>query len=268
MTPWEALGLGVLQGATEFLPISSSGHLALAQAWLGRESDSGLLFNVIVHLGTLFAVVLVLRQRLWGLVRGALSFVFGGERDAELETNRRWVLWILVASVPTALIGLGLRDFVIAMTADPPAVGAALVCTGILLFSAERFGERTRSAAELGLRDALVIGVAQGLGVIPGISRSGATIAPALWLGVRADVAVEFSILVSVPAIVGANLLEIARAGEAVRAELLPLALGFVAAFGVGAASLRALQWVVAKRRLLPFAVYATLLGSGVMLLG
>ncbi len=266
MTPWEALGLGVLQGATEFLPISSSGHLALAQAWLGRESDSGLLFNVIVHLGTLFAVVLVLRQRLWGLVRGALSFVFGGERDAELETNRRWVLWILVASVPTALIGLGLRDVVIAISV--PAVGGALVCTGFLLISAERFGGRTRGAADLGLRDALVVGVAQGLGVIPGISRSGVTIAPALWLGVRADVAVEFSILVSVPAIVGANLLEVARAGEALGAELLPLALGFVAAFAVGAASLRALQWVVVRRRLLPFAVYVILLGGGVMLLG
>lgn len=269
MTPWDALGLGLLQGVTEFLPVSSSGHLALAQVWLGGAPAAGLLFNVIVHLGTLAAVVLVLRRRFWGLVRGALSFVAGGERDEELALGRRWVIWILVASAPTALIGLGLRDVVVAMSSSPPAVGGALVCTGILLLAAERFGGRTRSASELGLLDALVVGTAQGLGVLPGISRSGVTIAPALWLGVRAEVAVEFSLLVSVPAIVGANLLEIARAGrEGLGAELLPLAIGFGSAFAAGAVSIRALQWVVSRRHLLPFAAYTALVGAGAVVLG
>jgi undecaprenyl-diphosphatase len=283
VTLWEALGLGVLQGVTEFLPISSSGHLALAQAWLGTGGSApNLLFNVVVHLGTLLAVVAVLWQRLLALAAGALSIVTrpfpgserpgGGrasEQDSALAVSRRWVWLILLASIPTAVIGLAVRDFVVEMNSHPAWIGGAFLGTAALLFSAERFGARSRDAARLGWVDALVIGIAQGAGVLPGISRSGITISAALWRDVRADAAVEFSILVSVPAIVGANLLEMLSVGaEGVRAEWVPLAVGFAGAFLAGAASIKALQWVVAKRRLLPFAAYCALLGTGAVILG
>lgn len=268
MTLWEALGLGVLQGVTEFLPISSSGHLALAQVWLADLGEPDLLFGVVVHLGTLLAVALVLRRRLVDLCRGAWSFVGSGGRRSELETARRWVLLIAVATLPTAVLGLGARELVVAMNARPPWVGVALLCTALLLLGCERFGRRERGAAELTLGDALLVGVAQGFGVLPGISRSGVTVAASLFRDVRADVAVEFSLLISVPAILGANLLEALAASGAVRGEAGPLAVGFAAAFATGAASIKALQWAVGRRRLIPFASYCALLGAGAVALG
>ena len=269
MTLFEALGLGLVQGVTEFLPISSSGHLALLQNALPGGAGPNLLFNVVVHLGTLLAIVLVLRRRLIALGDGALSFFRRGEVEGPTAVSRRWIWLIVVASIPTAALGLGARGFVEEMNGQPTWVGTAFLCTAALLVGAERFGLRTRGAEDLGVGDALLVGVAQGFGVLPGISRSGATIAASLWRNARADAAVEFSILISVPAVLGANLLEITRAGtDAVRAELIPLAGGFGAAFLAGVLSLKALQWVVARRRLLPFAAYCALLGAGAIALG
>jgi undecaprenyl-diphosphatase len=265
----QALGLGVLQGLTEFLPISSSGHLALAQHALPGGEGPSLLFNVVVHLGTLLAIAFVLRRRLLQLAAAAVGLSRARDPSPDEAVARRWLWLIVVASVPTALLGLGAREIVEAMNARPAWVGGALLCTGAILWGSERFGRRERGDAELGVADALVVGVAQGFGVLPGISRSGVTIGAALWRGVRGDTAVELSILISIPAVLGANLLEISRAGgAALRADLAPLVCGFVAAFGAGYLSLRALQWVVMRRRLLPFAAYCGLLGAGAIALG
>ncbi len=267
MTITQAVALGVLQGATEFLPVSSSGHLALAENALSSAPRSDLLFDVVVHLGTLLAILLLLRQRVGRLLRAALSFV-PGTRAAD-PVDRRWVGLILLGSLPTALFGLLLRDATTAMHAQPAAVGGALLVTAGILFASERFGRRTRGARELGVPDALLIGTLQGLAVLPGISRSGATVGAALWRDVDGTTAVEFSMLLSVPAVLGANALEMGRAGgEALRGEALPLLVGFAVAFATGALGLRALQWVVASRRLLPFAVYCAALGAGAIALG
>ncbi|MFQ5513308.1 MAG: undecaprenyl-diphosphate phosphatase [Myxococcota bacterium] len=269
MTLSQALGLGVLQGATEFLPVSSSGHLALARACLPQAQSSGLLFEVIVHLGTLGAIALVLRRRLAELLRALPSLGTRRPLAPERALARRWLLLIALASVPTALIGLSLRGAVERMHEQPSRVGVALLATGGILLAAERFGRRERGPGELGVADALSIGVAQGIGVLPGISRSGSTVAAALWRGARPEVAVEFSILLSVPAVLGANLLEITRAGASgVRGEIVPLAVGFVAAFVTGTLSLTALRWVVVRRRLIPFALYCATVGGGALLLG
>ncbi len=267
MTVTQAVALGILQGATEFLPVSSSGHLALAETALGAAPRQALLFDVVVHLGTLLSILVLLRARVARLLRGALSFL-PGARSAD-PVDRRWIGLIVLGSLPTAAIGLLLRDATSAMHAQPAVIGGALWVTAAILFASERFGARVRGPEELGAADALLIGAVQGLAVLPGISRSGATVGTALWRGVRAETAVEFSMLLSVPAILGANALELARAGsEAVRADALPLAVGFVMAFVTGMLGLRALQWVVAKRRLLPFAIYCVALGSGAFFLG
>ena len=268
MTLDQALVLGVLQGVTEFLPVSSSGHLALAQ-WLVDWQGPRLLFNVVVHLGTLAAIALVLRGRLYGLARAALSFLPGGAGASGHVVERRWLLLIALSSIPTAIIGLVLHDGVTAMYLRPPWVGGALLVTAALLVLSERIGGRSRGAEALGVADAVVIGLAQGIGVVPGISRSGATLAAALCRDVRGDVAVEFSILLSVPAVLGAGLLEIQRSGlSTLGAEVSPLLVGFAAAFVVGSLSLQALRWVVVRRRLLPFAVYCALVGAGAIALG
>lgn len=269
MTLDQALVLGVLQGVTEFLPVSSSGHLALAQSLLPNWKGPRLLFDVVVHLGTLAAIALVLRGRMWALVRAALSFLPGRMCPHGNSVERGWLLLIVLGSVPTAIIGLVLHDTVTTMHMNPAWVGAALLVTAILLVASERVGKRTRGPEALGIADALIIGVAQGFGVLPGISRSGSTVAVALWRDARGDVAVEFSILLSVPAVLGASLLEIQRSGlVTVGAEIVPLLAGFMAAFVIGAVSIKALQWVVTRRKLLPCAVYCALIGAGAIVFG
>jgi undecaprenyl-diphosphatase len=265
----EALALGILQGVTEFLPVSSSGHLALTQAFFGHAPERTLLFNVVVHLGTLCAILLVLRHRVAGLCRGLVSFLRPGQASPALATDRRWILLIVVASVPTGLIGLSIRDFVEVMNQRPVWIGCAFLATMLLLVSADRVERRERGPDALRAIDALWIGCAQSLGILPGISRSGATVTAALWRGARSDVAVEFSILISVPAVVAANALEILRPGSALSGDsLAPVAVGFAAAFATGILALRALQWVVRQRRLLPFALYCGLLGAGAIAIG
>lgn len=266
MTLLEALALGVVQGATEFLPVSSDGHLILARTLLAGGEQAELLFDVVVHLGTLLATVVVLRRRVRALLLAAwrLPLRFRGADSTDL----RWLGLIAIACVPTAAIGLALRDSVVAMQTRPVWAGVGLLCTAVLLVAAERFGSRSRGPAEIGWADAFVIGVAQGLAVFPGLSRSGATVAAALSRNVRGDAAVEFSMMISLPAILGANLLEGSRAGmEGLASDAAPLAVGFLAAFAVGALSLGALRWVVVQRRLLPFALYCLLAGLGTVAL-
>lgn len=269
MTLTQALVLGVLQGVTEFLPISSSGHLALAQNLMPGLSGPLLLFDVVVHLGTLLAIAVLLRERIVRLLRAALSFVPGlGAADVS-DVDRRWVLLILAGSVPTALIGLGLRDTTEALLERPAGVGVALLVTAALLLISERLGRRSRGAEDLGWVDALVCGVAQGLAVIPGISRSGATVAAALWRDVDGSTAVEFSLLLSMPAVAGAALLvAIESGGSGVGENLGPLLVGFAAALLTGIAAVKALQWVVVRRRLAPFAAYCAIVGVGAIILG
>ncbi len=270
LTLLEAFALGALQGATEFLPVSSSGHLVLAKSLAsGRDlGGSLLLFDLVVHLGTLGAILWILRARVARLLAGLLSLLPGAGIEAS-PVDRRWIGLILLGSVPTAVIGLTLRDAVEAIHLQPVWVGAGLLVTAALLVLSERRGARERGSAELGWRDALWIGAVQGLAVIPGISRSGATVATALVRDVEGEAAVEFSMLLSVPAILGANLLELLRAGgDALAAAAAPLAIGFVSALAVGALALSALRWIVVRRRLLPFAAYCALLGVGVIVVG
>ena len=268
MTLSQALGLGVLQGVTEFLPISSSGHLVLAQnLWPGLD-DPSLLFNVVVHLGTTAAILVVLRRRVAALLRAALRLPFTRAAEWADSPDLRWLGLIVLASVPTAVIGLSLRSLVEGMQTLPAAVGVSLLVTAGILLAVNRRGRRARGAEDLGWVDAVIVGSAQGLAVIPGISRSGATVAAALFRDTRAEVAVEFSMLISVPAIVGANLLEGVRAGTTqLSVGAAPLLVGLGAAFVAGALSLKVLQWAVRGRRLSGFAVYCALAGLGAIAL-
>lgn len=200
----DAALLGVVQGVTEFLPISSDGHLALAEI-LFRLENGGLTFNVMLHAGTLIATLIVLRAQVGRAVRaGTVALV--QPRSFFTSSGGRDALVVLIASLPTALIGLLLRDPVERWTQSPIALGLGFLGTTVALVVAQfsRHGDREQPTA----RGALLIGLAQGLAVLPGLSRSGSTIAVAIWLGVRPERAFELSMLMSLPAVVGALLLE------------------------------------------------------------
>ena len=254
MTVWQAIALGLVQGATEFLPVSSDGHLALASFALGLVPS--LAFDVLLHAGTLAVLVVGLRREVGAMVRGALRLV-RAPRDpcADADLARR----ILVASVPTAVLGLLLRHTAEAQTASPRIVAAWLAVTGVLLLcTLARRGDRA-----IGIADALAIGVAQGLAVLPGLSRSGATIATALLFGVRRDDAARFSFAASIPAVAGALALELPDVDFA-RVGILPAAVGILAAAAAGALALRIVFAVVRGGRVWTFALYLFPLAAGV----
>ncbi len=201
----EAFLLGLLQGISEFLPISSSGHLALAGILFGVK-DAGLTLNVLLHVGTLVATAIVLRHRLGEAIVSGLKAL---AQPSLFRTSRggQDAMFVVVASVPTALMGFSLRDTVDAWTRSPLVVGLGFLVTSALLVST-RFA-KVGKVEHPSLQAALLLGIAQGVAVTPGISRSGTTIAVALFLGIQRGRAFELSMLMSVPAVLGAALLEL-----------------------------------------------------------
>ena len=262
----QALCLGVLQGITEFLPVSSSGHLALAQHLFGLREPQ-LFFDVAVHGGTLMAVFLVFHSDLLQILKDCFSF-FGNSRPSPIlstgsasPTGVKMALMILVGSVPTALIGLLLRDVVERLFTSPAMVGIFLWTTGLFLIWSRwpRFNRVEQDTPNV--LSALVIGLAQGGAISPGLSRSGVTITVGLLLGLRPELAFRFSFLLSIPAILGALVLEGYHvAGNHPGWHV--LAVGFFSAFLVGWAALLLLRSVVKKGKLFYFAPYCFAVGS------
>lgn len=247
----ECILLGAIQGLTEFLPISSDGHLALT-GMLFDFSSKGLTLNVMLHVGTLAATLSVL----WSRVRPALFDGLAACRRPSLFSTlpgARDALVVILASVPTALIGLGLRNSVERFTESPLAVGLGFLATSAVLI-ASRFA-KDGDDEQPGVVGALLMGAAQGLAVLPGLSRSASTITVALFLGVRRERAFELSMLMSLPAVLGATLLEAPNAFADGRL-LLPSAIGAVAAFVVGVLSLGLLRRVVMAGRFAWFAIW------------
>jgi undecaprenyl-diphosphatase len=201
----EALWLGILQGISEFLPISSSGHLALAGI-LFEIKDAGLTLNILLHVGTLIATAIVLRERLGAALASGVRALAKPELFRTTRGGQD-ALFVVIASVPTAIIGFTLRDVVSAWTRSPWVVGLGFLVTSILLVST-KFA-RPGKIEHPSISAAVLLGICQGIAVAPGISRSGITIAAALFLGVQRGRAFELSMLMSVPAVLGAALLEL-----------------------------------------------------------
>lgn len=256
MTLIQSLLLGLLQGATEFLPVSSSGHLAIAQHFISGFSQPGLLFDVLLHLGTMLAVVIYFRTDLWRLLRSP----FTSDRDA-----RKQLLLLIAGSVPTAIIGLAGKDFAEGLFENMLVVGICLLVTGSLLFVAEKLRARQAGRTEVNLQDALLAGTLQGIAILPGISRSGSTIAGMLLRGVDGETAARFSFLLALPAVFGAALLSL-RDLDALPGGELPIYLaGAAAAFATGLLAIHFLLAIIRRRRLTLFALYCWLAG-GVLL--
>lgn len=236
--------LGIIQGLAEFLPISSSAHLILIERFFSVDPSEGSL-NALLHLGTLLAVFYYFRRRLWQLLQAPFK---RGE-------NLRLLFLLITATLPTAVIGFFLKGWAEAAPAMIWLVGLTLVLTGGFMYFVEAYLKRERpsqkSAHELSFKEALLIGVMQGLAVFPGLSRSGLTIAMGLWRGLNREAAVEFSFLLSIPAMLGNALLSFPKALP--KADTLP---GALMAAIVGVLAIRFLLHVLIQKGLKPFGYY------------
>ncbi len=250
MTLLQAVFLGFIQGLTEFLPVSSSGHLAIAQHYLPGFSQPGVLFDVMLHVGTMVAVLIYFRREL------VLLAVSPFRRTEEAALYRRLLLLLILASVPTAVIGLLFKDFFEGLFDNIPLVSLMLLVTGTLLFVSERFRRAGRTEGALRVSDALVVGTVQGMAIVPGISRSGSTIAALLLKGVEGETAARFSFLLALPAVFGAALLSLRHLTDVATAQV-PVYLGGAAtAFITGLLSIHFLMAVIRRKRLFYFALY------------
>ncbi len=257
MTILQALLLGFVQGATEFLPVSSSGHLVIVERLMVLPDAERLALAAGLHGGTALAVIVYFRRRLGQILAGL--FRAGSERRESL----RIVGAVAAGSVPAGVVGLLFRDRIDSVFSRPVLVGALLVVTGVVLF-ATRFGRERRDV--VGWLDVACIGLAQAAAVLPGISRSGATIAAAVLLGVSRPRAFEFSFLLSVPLVLAAAVLEMVGIDYSVLSPV-HLGLGIAVAFAVGLASIALLRRAVVGRWLHWFAVYCCVAGLLVLLL-
>jgi undecaprenyl-diphosphatase len=269
MTLLQALVLGLVQGATEFIPVSSSAHLVLVPWILGwrLEPQAAFVFDVLVQWGTLVALVAFYWRDLVAIVR---AVILGLARRRPLEDPLARLGWLIAAaSVPAAIAGLLFKDAVESAFNDPAAVSAFLLGTALLLFLSERLSRQTRQLSELTLIDALWVGLAQALALLPGISRSGSTIAGGLTRGLRRPEAARLSFLMFVPVMLGAGgiaLKDLAGA-PAPAAQLPALAVGFLTSAVVGYLAIRWLLGYLSHRSLTPFALYCLVVGLGGLLL-
>lgn len=253
MNPFEALVLGIVQGLTEFLPVSSSGHLVLGQALFGIELP-GVVFEVNVHVATLCAVCWVYRGRLAALVRGVCS----GDRRSIGDVGL-----LATATLPAAAVGVGLRSALEPTFERPVLAASMLLVTGAFVWSIRRLSRRsTRARPTTG--GALAIGLAQACAILPGISRSGSTVAAATAAGVEPRRAAEFSFLLSIPAIGGAAVLQAPNLGEAgLTVGMLPLGLAFAASALSGVLAIRIFLRMLERRVFHRFAWYCWFVGGG-----
>jgi undecaprenyl-diphosphatase len=263
----QAIILGIVQGLTEFLPISSSGHLRIVPAFLGWD-DPGAAFTAVIQLGTMAAVLLYFRRDLVRIAAAWMASLRDPARRSELDARLGW--YLILGTIPIAVFGLAFKDQIENGARDLYLIGTMLVLFGLVLLAAEALSRRERDIATISRRDALVVGLAQALALVPGVSRSGATISAGLLLGFDRVSAARFSFLLSVPAVVLSGLFELkgvvdGSAEGAVGAG--PTAVATVLAFITGYASIAFLLRFLTTHSTAVFVGYRIVLGSAVLAL-
>ena len=268
METFEALILGLLQGLTEYLPVSSSGHLAIGSHILGIEAEENLMFTVAVHVATVLSTLVVLGGEIIRLVRGTFGpFNAGASGLARLNADQRYMLNILVSMIPIFVVGIFFKDAVESIFSQGLlVVGCCLLVTaGLLAYS---YLSKPRQKESISLVDAFIIGIAQAVAVLPGLSRSGSTIATGLILGNNKAHMAQFSFLMVIPPILGEALLDTIKAAKegfsAAFGDLSVMALvvGFVAAFVSGIAACKWMIGIVRRGKLIYFAYYCVAVGA------
>lgn len=263
MSWWEALVLGIIQGLTEFLPVSSSGHLEIGQAVLGTAGEENLTFAVVVHTATVLATIVVLWQEIAKLFRGTFYTL-------EWNAEKDYVAKILVSMIPVFVVGMFFKDEVESFFGNGLLlVGICLIVTACLLYLSEwlskRVAARGKESHDVTYRDAFIIGLAQACAVLPGLSRSGTTIATGLLCGVKKESVAQFSFLMVLVPILGEAFLDLLKLlqGELTSSlGLVPMLVGFAAAFLTGCFACKFMLEIVRKQKLIYFAIYCLCAGA------
>jgi len=253
MDTLQAIILGVVQGLTEFLPVSSSGHLQLANEILGTDlnPESNLTFSLTLHAATVLSTIVILWAEIWKLLKGIFSRTFTAEQA--------YVLKIVISMIPVGIVGIFFKDYIEAAFSSIAVVGVMLLVTAALLTFA--YYAKPRQKESLSYRDAFIIGLAQAVAVLPGLSRSGSTIATGLLLGNKKESVAQFSFLMVLPPILGNALLDCLKGDFGGGVETLPLVAGFVTAFITGCIACKWMIDIVKRGKLIWFAIYCAIAG-------
>ncbi|MBQ4189104.1 MAG: undecaprenyl-diphosphate phosphatase [Bacteroidales bacterium] len=253
MNWWQALILGLVQGLTEFLPVSSSGHLVIFRELLGAEAPSDLVFEITVHVATALATIVVFRKQILDLLQGLFKFKYNQQTD--------FIAKLVVSMIPVAIVGFFFKDKVEELFSSLLVVGCALMVTALLLFLSDRVKAR-KEGKEITFGQALVMGLGQAVAVIPGLSRSGTTISAGLLSGASRNKVAEFSFLMVLVPILGEAFLDLVGGDLAASSiSIAPLLLGFAAAFFSGLFACKAMIALVKKAGLKWFALYCAIVG-------
>jgi len=253
-----AVLLGVIQGLTEFLPVSSSGHLAVAQHFLPGFDQPGILFDINLHLGTLLAVLIYFRSEIGLLAMGVLP---GGSGSP----GRRLAIMLVIGTIPAVIAGLIFGSILEESFTQLGVVGVGLLITGTLLLLSTRWTRTDRGLESVSVTDALIVGLLQSTALVPGISRSGTTIVGGLSRGLSREAAARFSFLLSIPAILGGTVYEIPNARLVPDEAVANYAAGFIAAFVIGYIAISVVLRSLANRRFHLFGYYCLVVGGGVL---
>lgn len=265
----EAIVLGLVQGLSEFLPISSSGHLALLENLFEIKEESVLFFAVLLHIGTLVSIFIVYHEDIYALIKElGLLFkdIFSGKGlRIEERPIRKLGIMIIVSSIPTAIMGLLFSNFIDKVFGSLIVISICWIITGLILFFSEKLKSNSKEIEGMKYRNAIFIGICQGLAIMPGISRSGSTIVGSLVTGLKREFAVEFAFLISIPAILGSAILEFPKAIKAGidPSTIGPMIVGFLVAAISGYFAITTMIRIVSKHKMIYFSYYVWVIGVG-----
>ena len=258
MRDFHAIVEGIVQGLTEFLPISSTAHLRIVPAFFGWP-DPGAAFTAVIQLGTMAAVLLYFRHDLWRIARSWLRSLRDPAARGDLDARMGW--YIILGTIPIAIFGFVFRDQIETGARNLYLIGSALIALGLVLYAADEVGRRTRTLEQINRDDGVTIGFAQALALIPGVSRSGATISAGLFRGFDRPSAARYSFLLSVPAVVLSGLFELRKVGGPHQPDVGAVIIATLVAFVVGYASIAFLLRYLVRHTMLLFVVYRVVLG-------
>lgn len=265
----EAIILGLVQGLSEFLPISSSGHLALLENLFEIKEDSVIFFAVLLHIGTLVSIFIVYREDIYALIKELFLLfkdIFTGKGlRIEERPIRKLGIMIIVSSIPTAIMGLLFSDYIDRIFGSLTVISICWIITGFILLFSEKLNNNKKEIEGMKYRNAIFVGICQGLAIMPGISRSGSTIVGSLVTGLKREFAVEFAFLISIPAILGSAILEFPKAIKAgiEPSTIGPMIMGFLVAAISGYFAITTMIRIVSKHRMRYFSYYVWILGLG-----
>ena len=281
MSLLQAILMGLIQGLTEFLPVSSSGHLALFKILFGVETDTGILFDVLLHVGTLAAICVVYYKDIWRLIvegccivrdaavnvviffRNQINKESQGYRRIVCNSYRKFVMLVIVSTIPTGIIGFMGKD-VVEMASEILIVpGICLIVTGVLLIIADRIKDGDKLPKSVTYTNAFGVGIAQGIATLPGLSRSGTTITACLLSGYQRNFAVKYSFIMSIPAILGALVLELTdlKGLQVTAPDVACYVVGMLVAAVVGYICIKTMLVIVRKKKFTGFAIYCFIVG-------